>query len=239
MRSKIPWDPPRPGRFSITEWEIDPARTALLVVDMQRGYVDSASGVGPTLQVRFPDIYQYYYSRLAQTVLPNILRLREFFRSHGLEVIYTRMGLQLPDGRDLPPWSWRTAQLARPDKNLYPRDSLEYQSVPGLTPLPHELVLDKNSASPFASTTLDQLLRNMGVENLVITGVLTNVAVEGTSRDAGDRGYNAITVEDACAAYRPQEHDDTLAATSWWVVKNTSQVIQTFSPLLAPVSTKV
>ena len=227
MRVKIPWDHPRPGRFSITEWEIDPARTALLVVDMQRAYVDPAIGVGPTLQERFPDIYQRYYPRLAQTVLPNILRLQEFFRDHGLEVIYTRIGLQLPEGRDLPPWSWRAAQVSRHESNLYPKDSLEYEIVPELAPLPHELVLDKNSASPFASTALDQFLRNMGVENLVVTGLLTNVAVESTSRDAGDRGYNPITVEDGCAAYRPQEHEDTLANASWWVVRNTEMAPRT------------
>ena len=235
MRVNIPWEEPRPGRYSLTEWEIDPTRTALLVVDMQRGYVDSDCGVGPDLKARFPDIHQYYYPRLAQTVLPNTLRLREFFRSHGLEVIYTRMGLQLPEGRDLPPWSWRAAQVGNTESSLYPKGSLEYEIVPELAPLPYELVLDKNSASPFASTPLDQILRNMGVENLVITGVLTNVAIESTARDAGDRGYNPIVVEDGCTAYSLQEHEDTLANAHWWVVRSTDQVIQTFNPLLASV----
>lgn len=233
MRVKIPWSQPRFGRFSLPEWEIDPARTALLVVDMQRGYVDPAAGVGRTLRERFPDISAYYYPRLAQTALPNIRRLREFFRSRGLEVIYTRMGLQLPQGRDLPPWSWRAAQVAQPVSYLYPKESPDYEIVAELAPASRELVLDKNSASPFASTALDQLLHNMGVENLVVTGVLTNVAVEGTARDAGDRGYNPIVAEDACAAYRPEEHADTLANASWWVAKRTEQVIQTLAPLLA------
>ena len=158
------------------------------------------------LRQRFPDIYDYYYPRLVQTVLPNILRLREFFQDHGLQVVYTRTGLQLPEGRDLPPWSWRATQLGHPESFFYAKDSPEYDVMPQLAPMPHDLVLDVNSVSPFASTSLDQLLRNMGVENLVVTGVLTNAAVESTATDAGDRGYNAILVEDGCAAYRLEEH---------------------------------
>ncbi len=232
MRTKIPWDRARPGRFSITEWEIDPARTALLVLDMQRGYADPTMGVAQTLR-RAQEVHQYYYSRLSTTVLPNILRLRDFFRAQRLEVIYTRMGSQLSSSRDLPPWSWRASQSGRPESNFFARGTPEYEIVPELAPPPHELVLDKNSASPFASTALDQLLRNMGVENLVVTGVLTNVAVESAARDAGDRGYNVMAAEDGCAAYRKEEHEDTMASATWWVVKTTEELLQTLGPLLA------
>ena len=232
MRVKIPWDRPQPGRFSIEQWEIDPLRTALLVIDMQLGYVDPTSRTGRMLRQRFPDIYRYYYPRLEQTVLPNILQLRDFFQGHALQLVYIRAGLQLPGGRDLPSWSWRAAQVGQPESFLYAHDSPEYELVPQLVPLPHDLVLDVNSVSPFASTSLDQLLRNMGVENLVVTGVLTNAAVESTATDAGDRGYNAILVEDGCAAYRQEEHEDALANARWWVVKTTNEVIGTFGELL-------
>ena len=232
MRTEIPWERPKEGRFTLTEWEIDPARTAFLVIDMQRGYAEPGSGVGPNLKTAYPDIYDYYYPRVASSVLPNIRRLLEFAREAKLEVIYTRMGFQLPGGRDLSPWSWRFAQINRPNTNLYETGSPEYEIVSEVAPLSHELVLDKNTATPFASTPLDQLLRNMEVENLLIAGVLTNVAVESTARSAGDRGYNPIVVEDACAAYRSQEQDDTIATASWWVAKSTEDVIQTFAPLL-------
>ncbi len=231
MGAKIPWEPPRPGRHTLTEWEIEPLRTALLVLDMQRGYVDPAVGMGPAL-LRFPQVHGYYYARLSGTVLPNILRLRDFFRGHGLRVVYTRMGLQLPGGRDLPPWSWRVSQVGRPEGNLFPKGSPEYEIIPELAPPPEELVLDKNSASPFSSSPLDQNLRNMGVENLVITGLLTNVAVEGAARDAGDRGFNAMTAEDACAAYGPEEHADALTGASGWVVKTTAEVIDVLGAVL-------
>ena len=103
--------------------------------------------------------------------------------------------------------------------------------MPEIAPLAHELVLDKNSISPFVSTALDQLLRNMGIQNLVIAGLLSNVAAESTARSAGDRGYNPIVVSDACAAYSEVEHEDTLATASWWTAKDVDEVIQIFSAL--------
>jgi len=98
MRGKIPWDKEYPGRYTLTEWEIDPARSVLLILDMQRAYVDPACGVGKVLKQGYPDVYNYYYRRLSQTALPNIFKLRDFFRQHGLEVFYTRLGPQLPHG---------------------------------------------------------------------------------------------------------------------------------------------
>lgn len=232
MRGKIPWDRPRPGHYSVREWEIDASRSALLIVDVQRAYTDPSCGMGPILRRHYPAIHRYYYGRLSQDVLPNILLLREFFRSHHLEVIYTRMGLQLPGGQDLPPWSWRRALVNTSQDCLYPQGSPEYELLREIEPLPHELVLDKNTLSPFNSTAIDQLLHNMKVENLVIAGLLTNAAIESTAREAGDRGYNAIAVEDACATYHPAEHEASLRHPSWWVVKTTEEVFRDLGPLL-------
>lgn len=230
-RTRITWEAPRPGRFTIDDWEIDLPKTALVVVDMQRGYTDPEMGIGPGLERDFPDIHRYYYSAIGERVLPGIKRLLAFARSRGLEVIYTRMGQQLPEGRDVAPWSWKAAQARSGAGNLFPKDSQECQIVPDITPLPHELVLDKNTSSPFPSTAIDQLLRNMGVENLLIAGLLTNVAVESTARSAGDRGYNPIVVSDACAAYSQSEHEDTLATASWWTAKDVDEVLGIFSAL--------
>jgi nicotinamidase-related amidase len=231
VRVKIPWSEPREGRYHIAEWEVDPARTALVVVDVQRGYIEPSLGVGPTL-VGYPEIRDYYYSRLTRAVLPNILRLIAFCRQHGLEVVFTRQGYQADDARDLPPWSWRRQQVGQPESRLFRAGSPEAELVPELA-LPDDLIVDKASAGPFATTALDQYLRNLAVENLLVAGVLTNVAVETTARDAGDRGYNVIGVEDACAAYWPIEHDDAIASASWWVAKSTDFVIETFGAALA------
>ena len=79
--------------------------------------------------------------------------------------------------------------------------SFEHEIVDELAPLPGELVLDKNASSPFNGTGIDQLLRNLGVETLVLVGVATDMCVETTGRDAADRGYNVIVAEDATATY--------------------------------------
>lgn len=237
MRGKIRWDKQRAGVFTLTEWEIDPVHSVLLILDMQRAYVDPAWGTGKILKQRYPDIYNYYYKRLSETVLPNTLELRDFFRQHHLEVFYTCMGLQLLQGEDLAPWNWRSALLRyqkEEERSMFYKDSLEYQIVSELQPLPNELVLDKNSLNPFYSTGLSQILKNMSLENLVISGVLTNAAVESTARTGGDRGYNVIVVEDACAAYYNAEHEAALRSppTTSFIVKTTEEIFSNFSPLL-------
>src|SRR4051794_29683205 len=226
MRGKIPWQPPREGRYVIREWEIEPRATALLLVNLQVAHLDPDRGLGERLRAH-PASHAYYYDRVRDVVLPNVARLQAFFRDQGLQVVYTRLGVQTADGRDLAPWSWQAAQQAAlpgaPPR--YPPGAPERELWAGLAPRPDELVLDKLSLSPFNSTALDQYFRNMGIENVVIGGVLTDAAVETSARDAGDRGYNAIAVEDACAALAPEHHAASVESASWYVVKTTDEVL--------------
>ena len=94
-------------------------------------------------------------------------------------------------------------------------------------PNPGELVINKNSNGAFNSTPIDQILRNMGIDTLVIAGVVTNACVETTARDAADRGYNCILVEDGCASYEEISHEMTLRsfARLFGKVMNTDDVI--------------
>lgn len=233
MRGKIPWNRPSPVTYTapILELELYPMRSALVILDMQEGYLNPEIGVGPFLRTNYPEIHRYYYDRLNQIVMPNILRLRDFFRGRNLQIFYTRMGILLPGARDLDSWSWRRALLGLRQNYLFEHGRPEHQLVASLTPLPDELVLDKNTFSPFASTALDGYLHNMAVENLVICGVLTDVAIETTAREASDVGYNTIVVEDACAEYRPEDHD-SLGDPDWWVAKTTEEILLDFSLLL-------
>ena len=226
----LPWAEPRPGHYYIAELDVDPQRTALVVVDLQRGYVEPEFGVGATLR-QYPEIHDYYYRRLSGIVLPNVIRLIDFARAHGLEVVFTRQGYMAHGGRDLPPWNWRRAQLDRPESRLFWSESAEFELMPELAQS-DDLIVDKSSSGPFATSALNQYLRNLDVENLIVAGVLTNVAVETTVRDAADCGYNVIGVEDACAAYWPEEHDDTMASASWWVPKSTDFLIDRFGRAL-------
>jgi nicotinamidase-related amidase len=234
MRGKIPWQRPRPNRYTIDEWEIEAEATALLLVGLQVAQLDPERGLGRRLRSQ-PARQTYYYGRLRDTVLPNVARLQAFFRQHGRQLIYTRLGLLTADGRDLAPWSWQAAaQRAAPADAppRYPPDAPERELWPALAPRPDELVLDTLTLSPFNSTSLDQYLRNMSVENLLVAGVLTDAAVETTARDAGDRGYNAIAVEDACAALAPEHHTAALDSASWYVVKTTDEVLEQVGGLL-------
>jgi nicotinamidase-related amidase len=234
MRGKVPWQTAREGRYTIGEWEIEPRATALLLLGLQGAHVDPERGLGRQLQAQ-PTQAAYYFGRLADVVLPNVLRLQAFCREHSLQVVYTRLGVQTADGRDLAPWSWQAAaQRAAPADAppRYPPGAPERELWPALAPRPDELVLDSLSLSPFNSTNLDQYLRNMRVENLLVAGVLTDAAVETTARDAGDRGYNAIAVADACAALAPEHHAAALDTASWYVVKTTDEVLEQLGGLL-------
>ncbi|HZR98837.1 MAG TPA: isochorismatase family cysteine hydrolase [Chloroflexota bacterium] len=233
MRGKIPWQPPREGRYVISEWEIEPRATALLLVDLQVAHLDPDRGLGQRLRA-YPAQRAYYYGRVRDVVLPNVARLQAFFRENGLQLIYTRLGLQTADGDDLAPWSWQTAaQRAAPAAPpRYPPGAPERELWPTLAPRPDELILDKITLSPFNGTALDQYLHNMQIENLVVAGVLTDAAVETTARDAGDRGYSTIAVEDACAALAPEHHAATFATASWYVGKTTAEVLAQVGGLL-------
>jgi nicotinamidase-related amidase len=93
------------------------------------------------------------------------------------------------------------------------------------------LVINKTSSSALNSTMLDQTLRNMGVEALIVSGVTTDVCVETTARDAADRGFQVIIVEDACTAFSADLHRAALQAFSlaFGRVRKTGEVIQLLS----------
>jgi nicotinamidase-related amidase len=236
MRGKIRWESPNGNRYIIPELKIEGRNSAFLILDLQLAYAHPDYGLGRRLRGFEPLRHEYFYRRLAETVIPNVLKLQAFFRTHRLPVIYTRMGLQLPNGKDLPPWSWRNAQASATSstgtRTLYPVDAPEYNLLPEISPQSSELIVDKHSLSPFNSTPLDQWLRNMKVENLVVCGIITDAAVEHTARNAGDRGYNVIVIEDACAALSKDEHEESFLYGGWFVAKSATQLMDELSPLI-------
>ena len=213
MRQTIPWQDPAGNPTALAELAIEPERTALLLVDLQR------------------------YSKQPTRVLGTNLRLRDFFRAHALPLIFLRVGSLLPDAQDQHPkrrQAWlRSPEAAGPPR--VPRGCEGFEVLADLAPLPTELVLDKNSTSAFIGAPLDLYLRNLGVENLVVTGTSTNHCVDNTARDAADRGFNVILVDDACADGDPVAHCTTMSAFGrhFGAVRGTDDVIALFSRLLA------
>jgi nicotinamidase-related amidase len=188
------------------DFRLETSRTALLVVDMQYASGSRHHGLGRLLaEAGRADDGRQRFDRIEQVVVPGIQRLLAFFRRHGLRVVYLTVGSELPDYADLPP---HMRGFARAIGNT--RGNREHEIVDELAPQPGELVLNKTTTGAFASSTIDALLRTLGVTDLVLTGVSTNSCVESTLRAAADLGYRCVAVEDACGAARPEYHEAAL-----------------------------
>ncbi len=195
-------------------FDVDWAKTGLLVIDYQNYSSNAKCGVARMLVERFPDVASYYIPRIRDTIA-NTRRLLDAFRCLNREIVFTRHGALLEDGRDMIQRRQLRDMDAREQTDrptLWAKGSQEHEVIAELAPMDHELVIDKNASSPFNGTGIDQLLRNMGLETLVMTGMATDMCVETTARDAADRGYNVIVVEDAVATFFPEHHRTALSA---------------------------
>jgi nicotinamidase-related amidase len=178
---------------------VDTGRTALVIIDMQRDFLEPG-GFGAALG---NDV-----STLRKIVAP-LRALLGAAREAGLTVIHTREGHR-PDMTDAPRAkvergmpSLRIGDVG-PMGRILIRGEAGHEIIPELTPLPGEPVLDKPGKGAFYQTDLDLMLRNRGIENLLVCGVTTEVCVHTTVREANDRGYRCIVVGDCCASYFPE-----------------------------------
>lgn len=186
---------------------LDAAHTALLVIDMQRDFLDP-QGYAARAGV---DV-----ARLRTTIAP-VRRLLAAARTGGMRVIFTREGHR-PDLADCPP-----AKLARsraagaeigsagPLGRLLVRGEWGHDLIEDMNLGAGEVVIDKPGYSAFHQTELDQILRGSAIQTLIVCGVTTEVCVHSTVRAATDLGYHCITVSDACAASEPQLQQPALA----------------------------
>ncbi len=184
---------------------IEPGRTALLIVDVQ--YLDAHPDYGLARMAKERgqfEVWGHFFETLPG-VVKNIQSLQRAFRRVGMEVIFVKIQSYTQDGRDFSP-SYREKGVVAPP------GSKEAEILEELAPLPNEVVLTKLSTSAFTSSPLDTVLRYMGIDSLVVTGVVTNYCVETTARDAYDRGYRVALVGDACAGIVPEHHEMALEA---------------------------
>ena len=138
-------------------FEIDWNHAALIIVDLQNYGCNCGVGVPQMLQAKYPAIAQYYLPRLQQTVIPNAVRLLEAFRTSGRQVVFTRHGPLLPNGRDLIALRRRrdVASLAGTGApTLWHKGTFEHEVLAELRPTEGELVVDKNTSCAFNSTGL-------------------------------------------------------------------------------------
>jgi nicotinamidase-related amidase len=207
--------------FNPVDFKIAPKKTALMIIDVQ--YLDAHRDYGMGADAKkkgITDKYEYYFRQLDDVVLPNIKRLLELCRTAGIEVIYPRIASMVKDCRDVSIEHKRIIMLA-------PAGSRESEILDEIAPLENELVITKGASGVFNSTAIDQILRNLGVDTLIMTGVVTNYCVETAVRDAGDRGYNVILVSDGCAAMSEEHQRLALEILNgiYCAVRSTDEVI--------------
>ena len=180
---------------------LDARRSALLIIDMQRDFLEPG-GFGAMLG---NDV-----SELRRTIEPS-RRLLAAWRAAGLLVIHTREGHR-PDLTDLPPAKKERGKGklsigdAGPMGRILVRGEPGHDIIPELAPMPGEPVIDKPGKGAFFATDLQAVLQNRGISQLVVTGVTTEVCVHTTVREANDRGYECLVLEDCCGSYFPEFH---------------------------------
>lgn len=209
----------------------DPAKVALLIIDMQYHDASPNRGLGMALQHIAPHSMDYYNSRLEATVVPAIERLLDYFRGADMPVIHLMLGSDYRDLRDCPPrfrqWTRNLERLVDIE-DIWWSGNTDFQVRDELAPADGETVLRKTTNGAFNGSTLDFLLQRTGITTLVITGVVTSACIETTARDAADRGYSCVLVDDGLADYDPDMHRATLKAFAL----NFGRVVETEDQLI-------
>lgn len=174
---------------------ISAERTALLVIDAQNWVMDKASR-----QPR-PE----FYEDARGIVIPNLRRLIELCREKHIEVVYTVMENLTLDGRD--------RSLDYKLSNFFiPKGSWDAKVIDELAPGEDEMVIPKTSSSLLNSTNFEYLMRNIGIDTIIVTGFLTDQCCDHTIRDGADRGFHMIAVSDGCATDTRERHRAALNA---------------------------
>lgn len=192
-----------PGRFETTT-----ERCAALFIDMQRDFLEPG-GFGESLG---NDV-----SHLRSAIEP-CRRLLDGLRNAGVFVIHTREGHR-PDLSDAPPAKVHRGNGPKigdhgPMGRILVRGEPGHDLISELYPIAGEPVIDKPGKGAFYATELEPMLRNRNIETLLVCGVTTEVCVHTTVREANDRGYRCVVVQDCCASYFPEFHEVALRMVS-------------------------
>jgi nicotinamidase-related amidase len=204
-------------------------KLALLVIDMQNYMIDhlytgkwSSRGSG-----------DYYYNRAEKTVIPNIIKLINFFRKKHSKIIYTRITSSNKNFADVP----STAK-----KNLVDEDNIDINGnrwtlyvednasliEQRLKPSSDDIVIFKGGSGAFCSSEMDLILRSNNISRLIFTGGLTDACVSSSLRQAWDRGYLCTVAEDACIASCKEDHDAEIRILGKYYawVTNTDEILK-------------
>jgi nicotinamidase-related amidase/poly(3-hydroxybutyrate) depolymerase len=180
--------------------EINPARTALLLVDLQTGCVNW----GNALANYDKTVGESFTARMNQIVLPNVVKMLEFFRKNDMPVVYTRLG----ESGTFPDMIAPSAERMKSKR---------------------EFIVSKYSPGAFATSTIDNVLRENGIATLFVAGVDTAACLLCTITAAHDRTYQVVLVEDACVSGRKELHESVITIWNYMgFVRKTEQVINDY-----------
>jgi len=180
-------------------FDLDPLHAALVIIDMQRDFLEPGG---------FGGVLGNDVSLLRRTIVPT-QGLLGAARAAGMTVIHTREGHR-PDLADLPPAKKARGRLPAgigdpgPMGRILVRGEPGHDIIPELYPQPGEPVVDKPGKGAFHATDLDAMLKNRGITQLIVCGVTTEVCVNTTVREANDRGYECVVIEDCVGSYFPE-----------------------------------
>jgi biuret amidohydrolase len=195
---------------------LEEERPVLVIVDMQNYYLKQTSAYRSYFNTLQPGCLDYIAARCETVVIPNIRLLLELFRGSSLPPVYLRLCGTSPDRSDLHRFfrdSYLKGKRAGFD-GVYPlAGEPDAGIIDEILPLPGETVIDKTTFSPFTSTGIDGILRAMGATTLLFAGLATSQCVETTARDASDRDYHVIHIEDAQADYDEASHIHSLCSS--------------------------
>jgi ureidoacrylate peracid hydrolase len=194
-----------------------PDQSALLFIDVQNFSAKRNGAEFKDLpEDAFNDSYGWFFDQLETRVVPNMQRLQAGCRKAGVEVLYTTIESLTKDGRD------RSLDYKITGFNV-PKGSWDGKVIDEIAPGDDEIVFPKSSSSVFVSTHIDYVLRNLGVKQVVMSGLITDQCVESAIRDACDLGYLVTQVTDACLTYSQERHDHSLRTIKGYCRQVTTQ----------------
>jgi ureidoacrylate peracid hydrolase len=202
------------------ERPIDPRRAALLSIDMQNAEW-SPDAMARARRGEAPFAAKLsLMERIEAVLIPNQQRLQAAARAAGIEVVYTIIESLTADGRD-------RSLDHKISRIHHAKGSWEAQVIPAVAPAGDDIVIPKTSSGVFNSTNIEYVLRNLGIEYLVVYGIYTDQCVESAIRDAADRGFLVTQVEDCCAAETAEKHQRSIDAMGghYGRVRSTDQII--------------